>query len=134
MEFWEVTTLMFTVLLFMFFCSFVVSLYFWWWMEPPSASAEPATVVMPIEETCMLCMEPIAHGAQCRELRCSCLLHVECLLDWWKGSVDTRPRREVESGILQLDCRKCRKTVSIPSYLPGVVNVVTRGEIQQAHL
>ena len=145
MEFWEVTTWIFMILFFMLFCSFVVSWYFWWCTEQPverqsssaerqSSSAEPATVVMPIEETCMLCMEPIAHGAQCRELRCSCLLHVECLLDWWKGSVDTRPRREVESGILQLDCRKCRKTVSIPSYLPGVVNVVTRGEIQEAHL
>ena len=87
-------------------------------------SAEvPVTVAMVIEETCMLCLEPIS-GA-CRELRCCCLVHVDCLLDWWKQSVETRPRREVESGILQLECRKCRKTV---------LNVVTKREIQIAHL
>lgn len=74
------------------------------------------------------------HDAQCRELRCGCVIHVECLLDWWKQSVETRPRREVESGILQLDCRKCKKTVSVPSYVPGIVNVVTKGEIQKAQL
>ena len=92
-----------------------------------------ATVVMPKEETCMRCSEPIA-GAQCRELRCGCLLHVKCLLDWWKESVETRPRREAKSGILQLDCQKCRKTVSVPSYLPGAIHVVTRGDILQAYL
>ena len=83
----------------------------------------PVTVAMVIEETCMLCLEPIS-GA-CRELRCCCLVHVDCLLDWWKQSVETRPRQEVASGILQLECRKCRKTV---------LNVVTKREIQKARL
>lgn len=148
MELWELTAWILMVLFMILFCSFVISICFFLFpyagkpLSPvPSKQSSdstaptqvPATVVMPIEETCMRCLEPIA-GAQCRELRCSCLVHVECLLDWWKESVETRPRREVKSGTLQLDCQKCRKTVSVPSYLPGAINVVTRGEILQAYL
>ena len=150
MEVWDVATWILTALFLMLFCSFVLSMVCFGPpsmlpirpLERQSSSADSAatdsipvgaTVVMPKEETCMRCLEPIA-GAQCRELRCGCLLHVECLLDWWKESVETRPRREVKSGILQLDCQKCRKTVSVPSYLPGAINVVTRGEIQEAYL
>ncbi len=138
MELWQLAPWLIIALSSMFFCSFGVRVCFSRYAGPTlhSDSTESTqvavTVVMPIEETCMLCLEPIA-GAQCRELRCSCLVHVECLLDWWKESVETRPRREIESGILQLDCRKCRKTVSVPSYLPGAI-LVTRGKIQQANI
>ena len=145
MELWELTAWILMVLFMILFCSFVISICFFPYAgkrlspesskqssDSPASTQVPVTVVMPIEETCMRCLEPIA-GAQCRELRCSCLVHVECLLDWWKESAETRPRREVESGVLQLDCRKCRKTVSVPSYLPGAI-LVTRGELQQAHI
>ena len=153
MEVWRVSTWILAAIFLMAMCFFVVSIRLGLPSFPrlglPSipplkrqnSAAEstdstpvPAPVVMPTEETCMLCLEPIARGAQCRELRCGCVVHVECLLDWWKESVETRPKREVKSGILQLDCRKCRKTVSVPSYLPGVIHVVTRGEIQEAYL
>ena len=153
MEVWELPAWISAAIVFMALCSFVVSMRLGLPSFPPlglpsiaplkrqtsvaestDSTPVPAPVVMPTEETCMLCLEPIPRGAQCRELRCGCVVHVECLLDWWKESVETRPRREVKSGILQLDCRKCRKTVSVPSYLPGVIHVVTRGEIQEAYL
>ena len=94
--------------------------------------SKPSVVMQSTERTCMICLDPIT-GATRRELDCGCLVHVDCIHDWWRESAKVRPRQEVESGILQLDCLKCGTQQSIPCELHEVL-VVTKGELLCADL
>lgn len=82
--------------------------------DPPVAPAKPPDPGPPVEEICILCDDPIACGDQCKEVQCKCVAHVPCLQHWWEQSAPARPAQEVKSGILQLECPKCGKTLRIP--------------------
>eukprot|EP00438_Fugacium_kawagutii_P014504 Skav224389 [mRNA] locus=scaffold2452:6166:8555:- [translate_table: standard] len=67
-------------------------------------------------EKCFLCLQEVAAGENCRELRCNCrvVAHVDCLESWWEQTAPSRPEREVKLGVLQLECPKCGKNQRIP--------------------
>ena len=98
--------------------------------------SDPSVVMQPTERTCMFCLGPVA-GTTCRELDCGCLVHVNCIHDWWRGSAKVRHvRPEMESGILQLDCMKCGTQQLVPWELMELHEdlVVTKGELLCADL
>ena len=63
------------------------------------------------EERCIVCRS-VAED-DCHELRCRCVVHADCLLEWWDQAATSRPSKEVQSRILRVECPSCKKMVSI---------------------